>query len=154
VNVFLSDEQDLAADIESLRSFAERVLEEEGFPPETELAVYLVTGEEMTGYNQRFMDGKGPTDVLAFPIEMLQPGVAPRLAPGEPPLNIGDVFLCPAEIERRARTENFPYDDFLHLLLAHGILHLLGYEHDDEGAARLMEDREDQLLALIGRAMA
>jgi probable rRNA maturation factor len=152
VNVFFSDEQGHPADGESLRSFAERVLVAEGFPIETEVAVYLVDALEMTTYNERFMDRKGPTDVLAFPTETLVPGDPPRPVPGEPPLNLGDVFLCPVEVARRARDENIPYDDFMHLLLAHGMLHLLGYEHDDDAAGEAMERREDELLGLIGRS--
>lgn len=149
--MFLSDEQGHQADTGSLRTFAGRVLEEEGYPVETEVAVYLVDAIEMAGYNERFMDRKGPTDVLAFPTEALVPGSPPRATPGEPPLNIGDVFLCPAEIVKRAAQQNVPYDDYIHLLLVHGMLHLLGYEHDDDTAAAAMERREDELLAAIGR---
>lgn len=148
----MSDEQSHPADLDSLRSFAERILDAERLPKGTELAVYLVGDAEMAGYNERFMDRKGATDVLAFPLENLHPGEPPRVLPGDPPIAIGDVFLCPAEIERRATAEKIPYDDFLHLLLAHGILHLLGYEHDDDETAEAMERREDELLAMIGRA--
>ncbi len=149
--MFLSDEQGHHADTASLLAFAARVLEEEGYPTETEVAVYLVDAIEMAGYNERFMDRKGPTDVLAFPTEALVPGSAPRATPGEPPLNIGDVFLCPVEIAKRADQQHVPYNDFVHLLLVHGMLHLLGYEHDNDSAAEAMERREDELLAAIGR---
>lgn len=151
MNVFLSDEQGHPAQTESLVSFATRVLAEEGYPGETEMAVYLVDAIEMAGYNKRFMDRNGPTDVLAFPIEALVPGSAPRALPGEPPLNIGDVFLCPVEVARRAGEQNIAYDHYLHLLLVHGMLHLLGYEHEDDAAAEAMERREDELLDAIGR---
>ncbi|OFW66119.1 MAG: rRNA maturation RNase YbeY [Actinobacteria bacterium RBG_16_68_21] len=153
MNVFLSDEQDRPVDAVSLRNFAVRVLEEEGYAADTELAVVLVGAKQMTDYNERFMDRKGPTDVLAFPIEDLVAGSAPRRLRDEPPVALGDVFLCPEEIEARARAEGFVYDDFLHLLLAHGILHLLGYDHDDDTTADAMEKREDELLALIGRSL-
>jgi probable rRNA maturation factor len=153
VNVFLGDEQDRPVDAASLRDFAARVLEAEGFASDTELAVMLVGADQMTEYNERFMDRHGPTDVLAFPLEDLMPGAAPRRVPGQPPVALGDVFLCPVEIEARAGREGFAYDDFLHLLLAHGILHLLGYDHDDDGHADVMERREDELLALIGRSI-
>ncbi|HEX5630245.1 MAG TPA: rRNA maturation RNase YbeY, partial [Acidimicrobiia bacterium] len=108
--MFLSDEQGHQADTGSLRAFAARVLEEERYPVETEVAVYLVDSIEMAGYNERFMDRKGPTDVLAFPTEVLVPGSPPRDTPGEPPLNIGDVFLCPVEIAKRAEMQHVPYD--------------------------------------------
>lgn len=151
MSVFLGDEQDRPADAASLRSFAMRVLAAEGYPEDTEMAVYLVDAAEMGSYNEQFMGRHGPTDVLAFPTETLLPGDPPRAVPGEPPLNIGDVFLCPAEIEQRATRDGIGYDDYLHLLLVHGILHLLGYQHDDDGDADAMERREDELLSLIGR---
>ena len=152
MNVFFSDEQGHPADGASLRAFASRVLAVEGYPVDTEVAVYLIDAVEMATYNKRFMDREGPTDVLAFPTETLIPGDPPRPVVGEPPVNIGDVFLCPVEVARRAAEENIPYEDFIHLLLVHGMLHLLGYEHEDDAAADRMERREDELLELIGRS--
>lgn len=150
--MFFSDEQGHPADAESLRTFAVRVLAAEGYPADTELAIYLVDAAEMATYNERFMDRKGPTDVLAFPVEDLVPGDPPRPVPGEPPVSIGDVFLCPPEVARRGAEEEIPYDDLMHFLLVHGILHLLGYEHEEDAGAAVMERREDELLRLIGRS--
>lgn len=152
MNVYLSDEQDLELDASGLLRFAERVLEEEGLPPMTEMAVLLVGAEQIADYNERFMGRSGPTDVLAFPVEDLEPGYVPRIGAEEPPLNLGDVFLCPSEIKSRAEEDGRDSDDFLFLLLAHGILHLLGYGHEDDAAALQMERREDDLLEMIGRS--
>ncbi len=154
MNVYLSDEQDLDIDASGMLRFAERVLEEEGLPPKTEMAVLLVGAEQIADYNDRFMGRGGPTDVLAFPVEDLEPGHIPRLDDDEPPLNLGDVFLCPTEINARAQREGREFGDDLFFLLTHGILHLLGYGHEDEAAAEDMERREDALLKTIGRGAA
>jgi len=151
VNVFLGDEQDEPLDGPGLLRFAEMILEDEGFRQDTQMAVVLVTSEQMAEYNRRFMNRPGATDVLAFPIEDLSPGLVPAPVANEPPVALGDVFLCPAEIKHHAEEERIDFDDYLHLLLAHGILHLLGYDHDDEDDARLMERREQELLDLVGR---
>jgi len=151
VNVFFSDEQDRPVDAHSLRAFAEAVVSAEGYGPGTEVSVILVDRDQMAEYNARYMGGSGPTDVLAFPLEDLVAGEVPSRLAGEPPVTLGDVFLCPAEIEVRARREGLEFDDFLHLLLAHGILHLLGYDHAEDAAADAMERREEELLALIGK---
>lgn len=153
MNVFFSDEQEVPVDGAALRGFAETVLTAEGLPPGTELSIMLVGPDQIAEYNRRFMEREGPTDVLAFPLEDLRPGAIPTPVANEPPLTLGDVFLCPAEIRRRAEREGFDFEDFMFLLTAHGILHLLGYDHDDEAAAELMESREDQLLAMIGRSL-
>jgi probable rRNA maturation factor len=153
VNVFFSDEQDLPVDAHSLRGFAEAVIRAEGFGPDTELSVIMVGPDQMAEYNQRFMGRPGPTDVLAFPLEELKAGEVPPRFAGDPPFVLGDVFLCPSEIEQRAKAEGIGYDDFVHLLLVHGILHLMGYDHDEDSAADAMEAREDELLGLIGRSI-
>lgn len=153
MSVFFTDEQTEPADGDSLRRFAEVVIELEGYPDSTELAILLVDPDQMAEYNERFMGRQGPTDVLAFPLEDLQPGRPPKPLGDEPPVTLGDVLLCPSEVARRARREKIPYDDFIHLLLAHGILHLMGYEHDEDADAERMERREDELLSAIGRAL-
>lgn len=151
MSVFLSDEQDEPVDAAGLRRFAAQVLAAEAVPPDGEMAVVLVSPEQMEEYHRTFMGREGPTDVLAFPLEDLEPGrLPPRLA-DEPPLSLGDVFLCPAEIRRHAAAEQVSFEDYLYLLLAHGILHLLGYDHGDDAAAALMAEREEQHLAMIGR---
>jgi probable rRNA maturation factor len=153
VNVFFSDEQEVPVDGAALRGFAETILVAEGLPPGTEMSLILIGPDQIAEYNRRFMEREGPTDVLAFPLEDLVPGAIPAPVANEPPLTLGDVFLCPAEIRRRADREGFVFEDFTFLLTAHGILHLLGYDHDDEAAAERMESREDQLLAMIGRSL-
>jgi probable rRNA maturation factor len=153
VNVFLGDEQDLPVDGAGLREFAQMILEEEGLPAGTEISLILVGSRQIAEYNRRFMERDGPTDVLAFPLEDLIPEALPAPIANEPPLALGDVFLCPAEIRRRARAEGHPFDDFMYLLVVHGILHLLGYDHGDDEEARRMEDREDELLARVGRSL-
>ena len=153
MNVFFSDEQDVPVDGAALRGFAETILAAEGLPPGTEMSLILIGSDQIAEYNRRFMERDGPTDVLAFPLEYLVPGAIPTPVANDPPLTLGDVFLCPAEIRRRAEREGFAFEDFMFLLAAHGILHLLGYDHDDEADAERMESREDQLLAMIGRAL-
>jgi len=154
VNVYFSDEQEHAVDAATLLRFAERVLEEEHLPTTTEMAVLLVGADQIADYNERFMARTGPTDVLAFPVEDLTPGHIPHLTPDEPPFNLGDVFLCPSEIYAHAVAEDRDPEYLLCLLLAHGILHLLGYDHADDEQALAMERREDELLELIDRRPA
>lgn len=151
MSVYLSDEQAQPVDGPMILQFAERVLTEEKLPVNTEMAVLLVGADEMADYNERFMARTGPTDVLAFPVEDLEPGHIPHLTPDDPPLSLGDVFLCPSEIHARAIADKRDPEDLLFFLLAHGILHLLGYDHEDDEQDRLMARREEELLDLIDR---
>lgn len=151
MNVFFADEQDENLEPEPLRSLAESVLKAEDLPEGTELSMVLVDVDDMQRYNERFMNRKGPTDVLAFPLEHLHPGRRPALAPNGPPLNLGDVFICPKVVRDNAAGAGVSFEDELSLMVVHGILHLLGYDHMDDGQAAEMEAREAELLALAGR---
>jgi probable rRNA maturation factor len=147
----MADEQGESVDLEHLRGLAELVLREEGYPSGAELTVLLVNDDEMSSYNERFLNRSGPTDVLAFPVEELVPGVTPDHDPTGPPLMIGDVIVAPAFVRRRAADNEVSFDDEMALMVAHGILHLLGYDHLDDEDAELMERRETELLSMVGR---
>ena len=148
MNVYLTDEQDEPLDAGALRALAEHVLKSEGLPPETEMLLMLVDPVQMAGYNKSYMGRDEATDVLAFPVLDLEPGHPPRRLAGDPPVLLGDVLLCPAFIARRAEEDGVPPQEDLERLTVHGMLHLLGYDHDDPAAAEVMEEREDALLGL------
>lgn len=151
MNVFLADEQDEPIEPEPLRSLALDVLAAEDLPSETEVSVVFVGPDEMQRYNERFMKREGPTDVLAFPLEHLHPGRRVAVTPNGPPLNLGDVFICPLVVRDNASAAGVSYEDELSLMVVHGILHLLGYDHFDDQEAATMERREAELLARAGR---
>lgn len=150
MSVFLADEQGVPVDLDRLRRLAELVLAEEGYPTETELTVLLVSEDEMSAYNERFLERSGPTDVLAFPVEELMPGVVPDQDSNGPPLIIGDVIVAPGYVGRQAEENDVEFEDEMALMVAHGILHLLGYDHIDDADAEMMERREVELLGLVG----
>jgi probable rRNA maturation factor len=128
--VALSDRQSVTVDPEPLLALAERTLAGEGIH-EAELSVSLVTAEEMAELHERYMGEAGPTDVLSFPLDEEGTGDETRM--------LGDVVICP-EV---AAGQNEDFDAELRLLLVHGILHLLGYNHEtDEDRARMWERQE------------
>jgi probable rRNA maturation factor len=151
VSVFLADEQSEELDLTSLRTLAELVISKEGYPTDTEVTVLLVDEDEMASYNERFLSRTGPTDVLAFPVEELLPGVAPDPDPNGPPVMIGDVIIAPGYVRKQAGELGVSFEDEMALMVAHGILHLMGYDHQEDGDAATMEGRERELLALAGR---
>ncbi len=150
MSVFLADEQSESVNLEQLREIAELVLREEGYPGETEVTVLLVNEDEMSSYNERFLSRSGPTDVLAFPVEELAPGLVPDHDPNGPPFMIGDVIVAPAYVGRQALEYDVSFDDEMALMVTHGILHLLGYDHVDDIEAEHMERRETELLSMAG----
>jgi probable rRNA maturation factor len=125
-SVLVSNRQSLSVDERGLASLAERTLAGEGLV-NGELSVSFVSETEIEDLHLRYMDEPGPTDVLSFPMD-----ASDRNEDGMRVL--GDVVIAPAVAAR-----NNPDDPEaeIRLLLVHGILHLLGYDHevDDERAA-------------------
>ncbi len=139
--VFLADEQELDVDGERLLALARHVLGECSVPDDMELALLLVDEATMAELNAEHMGGDGPTDVLAFPID--EPGESP---PGGPAV-LGDVVVCPAVAARQAAQSSRSTDDEVRMLTVHGILHLLGMDHDTPDEERAMFALTDELLA-------
>lgn len=99
--------------------------------PLSELSVIVVDGEAMEQLHLQWMDLAGPTDVMSFPMDELRP---PSRDEEEPPQGLlGDIVLCPEVAERQgaeAPTQH-TMDEELQLLTVHGLLHLLGYDHEE-----------------------
>ena len=159
VEVFAADEQQ-AQPVDTLRwaRLARNVLEAEGLRGETELSLLFVDEEAIADLNKRFGGQDGPTDVLAFPIdeEPTEPGRFPDSGgsgpgwvpapPSELPILLGDVVICPALAHRNALEQGKDTADEIALLVVHGILHLMGMDHEEEAEALLMHRREQELL--------
>jgi probable rRNA maturation factor len=157
-SVFAADEQ-TAHPVDTMRwiRLAELVLRDEGVRGDTEVSLLFVDEETIADLNSRFLGREGPTDVLAFPIDE-EPveggrspdsgGTGPGFSPSadEAPTLLGDVVICPTVAARNAPAHAGTYDDELALLLVHGILHLLGLDHEDPEEAEVMEAKERELL--------
>jgi probable rRNA maturation factor len=113
-------------DVRRVSSLSRFVLDRLRVHPQAELCVKLVDEPTITELNTRWMDAEGPTDVLAFPMDELRPGMVDE-DPAEGVL--GDLVLCVAVAERQAADAGHPAADEVDLLTVHGILHLLGYDH-------------------------
>jgi probable rRNA maturation factor len=130
--VLISNRQDRPLDEEGLLELARDTLRREGIE-RAELSVSFVDGTEMAELHERFMDEPGPTDVLSFPLDDASEDGLRRL--------LGDVIVAPTEAERNNPEDP---DAELRLLVVHGILHLLGYDHEDDGARTRMWERQER----------
>jgi probable rRNA maturation factor len=163
IEVFVADEQN-DQPVETMRwvRLAESVLLEEGVPGDAELSMLFVDEAAMKDLNKRFLGKDSPTDVLAFPIdeEPVEGGRSPDSGgtgpgdtsePTDMPTVLGDVVICPAVAHRNAPEHAGSYEDEVALLVVHGLLHLLGMDHEDDDEAEAMEEREQALLAKFHR---
>jgi probable rRNA maturation factor len=90
-----------------------------------ELSILAVDEHEMERLHLEWMDEAGPTDVLSFPIDELRP--QQEFIQGR--ATLGDVVLCPSVAALQAQSAGHSFEDELQILLVHGILHLLGFDH-------------------------
>jgi len=162
IDVFAADEQDQkSVDVRSLGDMTKRVLEFLALKGDVEVSLLFVDEASMAELNERFMGEEGPTDVLAFPIEddpepsgrsPDEGGTGPGGPPEDPevPLMLGDVVVCPAVAQQNADERGVAYEDEVELLVVHGLLHLLGMDHEEEDEAQLMETRQRDLLTRFG----
>lgn len=153
--MFCADEQsEHTVDIARWQSLALNVLRDEGVSGAAEMTVIYVDKDTMANLNLQYMGKSGPTDVLAFPLDMIEtpmtpgPGAqskSPDKAPphlSDLPLLLGDVVVCPAVAYEQASRHAGTFEDELALLLVHGMLHVLGEDHDTAENESRMHARE------------
>lgn len=125
-----------------LEQFLQQIKEEIGLGPEC-VAVRLIGNAEMARLNETYRKKKGPTDVLSFPAEDQRRArglkAAVRRARGK---FLGDIAIAPRVAKRNSRALGRTLDQELRVLILHGVLHLLGYDHEtDRGEMERIEMR-------------
>jgi probable rRNA maturation factor len=144
MSIDVVNETDFEVDLPRLESQARFQLDRLRIHPEAELSVLLVDEAAMTELHVRWMDEPGPTDVMSFPMDELRP-----TADGDDPMEglLGDIVICPQVAQRQATAAGHPVEDEIALLLTHGILHLLGYDHAEPEEHAEMFGLQSELLA-------
>lgn len=125
-----------------MRRAAEAALSDNDAPP-SEISVVLSDDEHIRELNKHHRGMDKPTNVLSFP------AARTKTATGAPRM-LGDIVLAFETVEREATEESKPLENHLSHLVVHGVLHLLGYDHEDDEEAEMMEARERQILSKLG----
>ncbi len=134
----------------ALEGFVAAILHQESVEDESILSVQFIDTDAIAELNSRYMFERGPTDVLSFPIEDAAPGKPPLRDPDGPPLELGDIFICEEIVASHAQEYDVSFNAELHLMVVHGVLHILGWNHQTDAEAEAMEEREAEHLATIG----
>ena len=162
IDVFAADEQQAhPMDVARWAELARQVLKARGVKGETEVSLLFVDEDAIAQLNEQFLGKQGPTDVLSFPIED-EPGPSGRSpdfggsGPGTAsedgaPTLLGDVVICPVVAAANAAEHEVTLDDEVALLVVHGLLHLLGLDHEEDAEAERMEALEQELLTRFYR---
>jgi probable rRNA maturation factor len=154
MSIEIANESGVGVDESHLAALARHVLDDMRVHPLAELSVLLVDEPAMTELHVRWMGEEGPTDVLAFPMDELrlpQPGSThtDHAMPDQDAADVllGDVVICPQVAAEQASQAGHAVQDEIDLLCAHGILHLLGYDHAEPEEHAKMFGLQDRLLA-------
>lgn len=143
MSIEILDESGSGLDVKHFSRLARFVMDQMRVHPLAELCIKAVDEDTIAELNEKWMEKEGPTDVLAFPMDELRPGLVNE----EPEEGVlGDLVLCPVIAERQGEAAGHGTLAELELLTTHGILHLLGYDHAEPEEHKVMFGLQDQLL--------
>ncbi|MBN2645650.1 MAG: rRNA maturation RNase YbeY [Desulfuromonadaceae bacterium] len=130
--------------LEQLHQVAQTILSALACPDDAELSVVIVDDDEIQQINRDYLQRDKPTNVISF---AQQEGEGPQVCPGL----LGDVVISADTAARDADEAGIPFFQELSFLLLHGILHLLGYDHErgTEEQAAEMEAKEQEIFGLL-----
>jgi len=132
VSIEINNESAVVVDEVAIQRLAIYALDQLHVHPDAEMAIVFVDEAAMEQLHVQWMDEPGPTDVLSFPMDELRPGSEDQLTP---PGLLGDIVVCPQVAIAQAETAGHSALEEMLLLVTHGMLHLLGFDHaepDDE----------------------
>ena len=123
---------------EQVRALLEHSLVQLQLNPECEVNLLFVDENEMTELHIKWMDEPGPTDVLSFPMDMPE-------NPGEA-VTLGDIVIAPTVAATQAIAAGHSAEHEIFILAAHGLLHILGYDHANKEDEKVMFDLQEDLV--------
>lgn len=133
-------------DEDFLKKIVSIVLEGEKIVKEVELSIALIGPGRMRKINRRYRGKNRVTDVLAFPeskilLEKFKVGVVKKVK------GLGEIVICLREVKKNAKRFNLSSEKELARVLIHGMLHLLGYDHEKAKEAKKIKEKEDFYLS-------
>lgn len=125
MSIEIANETDLRIELATVEACARHALNYLDVHPAVDVSIRFIGDDTMSELHERWMDLPGTTDVMSFPMDELKPG---HNAPGV----LGDIVISPTVAATQAEAAGHTMADEIYLLTVHGILHLLGYDHDTD----------------------
>ncbi|MEY9838800.1 rRNA maturation RNase YbeY [Streptomyces sp. 846.5] len=143
MSIDINNESGTEVDEQAILDIARFALDRMRIHPLSELSVIVVDAEAMEALHIQWMDEPGPTDVMSFPMDELRPGKEDEELPQG---LLGDIVLCPEVATAQGKANGHSMDAELQLLTVHGVLHVLGYDHEDPDEEREMFGLQKRIL--------
>jgi probable rRNA maturation factor len=124
-----------------LRAIAEKVLEMEN-QPDAEMGLVITGQDKISQLNEKYLGHAGPTDVLAFALNESPGEVVFPVPDGDDTLHLGEVIISYPQAEKQAGAHRHSVKTEMAILIIHGTLHLLGYDHGQPEDKKKMHARE------------
>ena len=140
MSIEIVDESGAGLDLDAVQRLATHVFEQMRIHAEADVYVRFVEPGPMEELHLQWMDLSGPTDVMSFPMDELRPG-----DDAEPGV-LGDIVVCTEVAAEQARAAGHSTLDEVLLLVTHGLLHLMGYDHGDDAEKAEMFGLQRRLL--------
>jgi probable rRNA maturation factor len=151
INVLVDEELKERLEVGWLRGVAEQVLAALGVGGSVELGLFIATGERVRQLNRDYLGRDELTDVLAFSArEEVGGGHPPFVPPPDGVLHLGEVIISYPQAVLQAEEYKHSVKMEILILIIHGVLHLLGYEHDTPELELKMRAREKEIMSHIG----
>ena len=150
INVLIDEGFKGCPEVGWLQSVAEQVLVAQNAGSRVELGLVIATQERVQQLNLSYLGRDEPTDVLAFSaIEEIGSDFPPFVTPPDGVLHLGEVIISYPQAVTQAEEHRHSIKREIAILIIHGVLHLLGYEHDKPELKQKMSAREEEILSRI-----
>lgn len=168
MSVLIDNRQELVLVDEKMEAFVEKVvnaaMDYEGCEEDYEISISLVGNEEIQSLNKAYRDIDMPTDVLSFPMLDFEDESEDEIEDDledledadveieyvEEELALGDIVISTEKVKEQAEEYGHSVERELAFLLVHGMLHLLGYDHENEADEKVMFDKQEAVLKQLG----
>jgi probable rRNA maturation factor len=151
INISIKRNMDLPVDKNWLERIARRVLEDESIASSAEMGLLITDSKTIQKLNRIYRGQDKPTDVLAFQMtpDMNQEPEGSFVSPPDGIRHLGEVVISYPQAVKQAQEQGHGVTRELALLIVHGILHLLGYDHELPEEEQKMRDKENEILSLL-----
>ena len=150
INVIIEGDFAECPAVSWLRGIAKQVLIAQGVSSDIELGLVITTQERVQELNRSYRGKDEPTDVLAFYMTSAAEESSSFVAPPDGVLHLGEVIISYPQAVIQAKEHQHSIKKELAILIIHGVLHLLGYDHEEPELERRMRGREADILSQIG----
>jgi probable rRNA maturation factor len=151
INVLIEEGLEVDLETEWLQSILEKPLLAENLPSNTEISLVLTSQERIHELNRDYRGKDKPTDVLSFSMTEQKNEEEPTdfIAPPDGLLHLGEVIISYPQAVIQAGEHGHPFKNEIATLIVHGVLHILGYDHENSEMEPAMRAKEKELLDQI-----